>query len=114
MIMSRKQCFSCNRRVFMEIFSNRPGNRDAIECAGSPAYFIKKDEAFRGCVVYYIGCFLHFDKESALPCCNIIACSHSSKYSIHNTNVCRFSRDKCTYLSKEHDKTNLSKVNRFT
>src|ERR1035438_4952481 len=98
----------------MKIFGNRPGNGNTVKCTGSTTYFIKKDEAFRGSIVNNIGCFLHFDKESGLPCCNIIACSHSCEYSIHYTNVGRFSRNKRSYLGKEHDQTYLSKVDRFT
>ena len=53
MIMGGKKCFSPGRGMFMNIFNDRPRNRDTVISAGAPSKFIEQDQRPRRKVVDY-------------------------------------------------------------
>ena len=96
--MSGKKRLCTGIRMLMDIFNDRPGNRDTIVSTCSAAQLIEKNQAARRHVVQDIRCFVHLYHKSRLTDRDIIGSSYTGKYLVYHTDTGRLSRHKTTYL----------------
>src|SRR3546814_20366402 len=63
MIMSRKQGSGPRRGMIVNVFSNGPGNGNAVICTGSATDLVPEDQAPCRNIIKNIGSFIHINPE---------------------------------------------------
>src|SRR4030042_4132081 len=110
--MCCKKCSGLD--VIQDILCDCPCNAYTIKCACPPSNLIKKNEAFSGCIVYYIGNFDHLYHKGALTLRKKIRCAYPCEYPVSNPYLCIRCRYTAPNLRHDGYKCNLSHECGFT
>ena len=114
MIMRGKQCLRTGIGMFVDIFDNRPGNRNTVVCACPASQFVKQDKTAGRHVVEDIRSLVHLHHESGFSDRNVIRSSHTCKYLIHNPDTSAFGWDETTDLRHQRNQSRLAKQSGLT
>ena len=119
---SRKPLFKLGKFVIMcckksagayrlrDILAHGPGNRHAIERAGTATNLIEQDEA-RSCGVVQNACrLIHLHKEGAFSGGKIVGSTDPGKNPVDKADFGRFGRHETPCLGKQDDESRLSQV----
>ncbi|MPM75787.1 hypothetical protein SDC9_122781 [bioreactor metagenome] len=94
--------------VLMNIFHDRPRNRNPIVGTCTSAQFIKKHKTPFRDIIDDIGCFVHFHHKRGFAQRYIVRCADAGKDLIHQSYLCGFCRDKTPYLRHNSDQRRLA------
>src|SRR5690606_40255805 len=85
-------------RMLMKVFRNCPGYGNSVVSTGTPAYFVKEDQASFGQIVKDGGGFVHLYHKSGVSHRDIVAGPYPSKNFIDIAHPNGFGRYKTAHL----------------
>ena len=98
----------------VKMFERRPSDGEAIVgCRAAPDFIEDHQRVFIR-LIKDRGGFHHFDHEGRAPTCEVIRGAYAAEKLAHDTNVSVACRDETTHLSKDSDKSILTKKRRLT
>ena len=98
----------------VKMFERRPSDGKAIVGRCAAPDFIEDHQRVFIRLVKDRGCFHHFNHEGRAPPREVIRGTNAAEKLTHDTNVSVARRDETTHLSKDSDKSVLTKKRRLT
>ena len=99
--------------VFLQMFDNGPGNREAVERGGAAADFIQQNETGGSSVSEDAGDFAHFHEKSGAAAREIITCANARENAVGDGKLGLARGNKTTHLRHQNDQSGLTKIRRF-
>ncbi len=112
-VVRRKQRLRPQARVAMDIFDDRPCQRQSIVGTGSPPDLVEHQQAAFGGVMQDVGRLHHLDHERRLPGVDHVLRADAGEDAINNANGRRRSRDETADLRHQHNERRLPQVSRL-
>ena len=109
--MRGKKRFRFN--FFAGVFHHRPCDAQSVVSAGSPAYFVKYEQAVFGCEAQNHSDLAHFHHKRALIENQVVACAHAGKHSVDNGNARVFCRHERAYVRHNRNQSDLPHICAF-
>ncbi len=100
--------------VVVQVFADRPGQRDAVERARPAADLIENHQAARGRVVKDVRRFGHLDHERALAATQLVRRPDAREQAVHNADSRSLRRHETADLGQHREQGNLANVRAFS
>ena len=111
MIMRGEQ--GSGAEVVVDVFGDRPGERDAIEGACPSADLVEDDQTSGGCVVEDVRRLGHLDHERALATTQLVGGSHAGEEAINHADLGPSSRHEAPHLGENRQQRHLTDIGGF-
>ena len=113
-VVGRKKRLGTGRRMVVQVFDHRPGDRNTVVGTRTASDFVQQDDAAVGNIVQDAGRLEHLDHEGRFALRNIVGSPDSGENLVHHADMSRFRRDERPHLGHQDNEGRLPQQSRLT
>ena len=113
-VVGREKRLGTGRRMVVQVFDHRPGDRNTVVGARTASDFVQQDDAAVGNIVQDAGRLEHLDHEGRFALRNVVGSPDSGENLVHHADMSRFRRNERPHLGHQNNKSRLPQQSRLT